>query len=138
MVTAASGVGKNDLISNVAGTTELTKENAKKVVNAVLEGVFSMLKQPGKLRLTNFGTFTVKQTKERQGRNPATGQPITIPAGYRMGFKASKSWKTGMMARKREQNREKVKVNAHKEAPKAKAAAKKVTKPPVKGKVKKK
>ncbi len=84
MVTAASGVGKNDLISNVAGTTELTKENAKKVVNAVLEGVFSMLKQPGKLRLTNFGTFTVTQTKERQGINPKTQQPITIPAGYRI------------------------------------------------------
>jgi DNA-binding protein HU-beta len=142
MVTAASGIGKNDLISNVAGTTELTKENAKKVINAVLEGVFSMLKQPGKLRLTNFGTFTVKQTKERQGINPKTQAPITIPAGYRMCFKVSKSWKTGMMARKREQDREKVKVNAHKEAPKAKAAAKpatkKVTKPPAKGKVKKK
>ena len=137
MAKATSGVGKNDLISNVAGTTELTKENAKKVINAVLEGVFSILKQPGKLRLTNFGTFSVKQTKERQGRNPATGKPITIPAGYRMGFKVSKSWKEGMLARKREQDREKVKVNAHKEAPKAKPAAKKpLAKPPAKGKKK--
>jgi len=55
-----------------------------------------------------------------------------------MGFKVAKSWKTWMIARKREQNREKVKVNAHKEAPKAKAAARKVTKPLSKGKVKKK
>ena len=139
MTKATSGVGKNDLISNVAGTTELTKENAKKVINAVLEGVFSVLKQSGKLRLVNFGTFSVKQTKERQGINPKTHAPITIPAGYRMGFKVSKSWKEGMMARKREQNREKVKVNAHKDAPKAKAAAKLVVKkPPAKGKGKKK
>ena len=130
MTKTTSGVGKNDLISNVAGTTELTKENAKKVINAVLEGVFSVLKQSGKLRLVNFGTFSVKQTKERQGINPKTQAPITIPAGYRMGFKVSKSWKTGMMLRKREQDREKVKVNVHKEAPKAKPAAKKVTKPP--------
>ena len=116
MAKATSGVGKNDLISNVAGTTELTKENVKKVINAVLEGVFSVLKQSGKLRLVNFGTFSVKQMKERQGINPKTQTPITIPAGYRMGFKVSKSWKEGMMARKREQDREKVKVHSHKEA----------------------
>jgi len=139
MTKATSGVRKNDLISNVAGTTELTKENAKKVINAVLEGVFSVLKQSGKLRLVNFGTFSVKQTKERQGINPKTQAPITIPAGYRMGFKVSKSWKEGMMARKREQDREKVKVHSHKEAPKAKAAAKLVVKKlPAKGKGKKK
>lgn len=133
MAKATSGVGKNDLISNVAGTTELTKENAKKVINAVLEGVFSVLKQSGKLRLVNFGTFSVKQTKEWQGINPKTQAPITIPAGYRMGFKVSKSWKEGMMPRRREQDREKVKVNVHKEALKAKTAAKQ----PVKDKGKK-
>jgi DNA-binding protein HU-beta len=125
MAKAVSRVGKNDLIGNVAGTAELTKENAKKVINAVLEGIFSILKQSGKLQLVNFGTFTVKKTKERQGINPKTQEPITIPAGYRMGFKVSKSWKEGMMPRKREQGREKTK-----------AAAKKVTKPPAKGKKK--
>ena len=83
-------------------------------------------------------TFCVKKTKGRQGRNPATGQPITIPPGYRLGFKVSKSWKTGMMLRQREQAKDKVKVHTHKEAPKAKAAARKVTKPPAKAKVKKK
>ena len=123
MAKATRGVGKDDLISNVAETTELTKENAKKVINAVLEGIFSILKQSGKLQLVNFGTFTVKKTKERQGINPKTQEPITIPAGYRMGFKVSNSWKEGMKPRKREQDREK-----------ANAAAKKVTKPPTKGK----
>ncbi len=77
----ASRVGRNDLVGTVAGTTELTKENAKKVVNAVLEGILTVLEQSGSLRLANFGTFTVKQTKERQGINPKTQQPITIPAG---------------------------------------------------------
>jgi len=125
MAKATSRVGKNDLIGNVAGTAELTKENAKKVINAVLEGIFSILKQSGKLKLVNFGTFTVKKTKERQGINPKTQEPITIPAGYRMGFKVSNSWKEGMKPRKREQEQEKTK-----------AAAKKVTKPPAKGKKK--
>jgi DNA-binding protein HU-beta len=135
MAKATSRVGKNDLVGNVAGTTELTKENTKKVVNAVLEGIFTTLQQSGKLQLSKFGTFCVKKTKGRQGRNPATGQPITIPPGYRLGFKVSKSWKTGMMLRQREQAKDKVKVHTHKEAPKAKAAAKK---PPAKAKVKKK
>ena len=138
MAKGRSRVGKNDLVGNVAGTTELTKENTKKVVNAVLEGIFTTLQQSGKLQLSKFGTFCVKKTKGRQGRNPATGQPITIPPGYRLGFKVSKSWKTGMMLRQREQAKDKVKVHTHKEAPKAKAAAKKVTKPPAKAKVKKK
>jgi DNA-binding protein HU-beta len=135
MAKGTSRVGKNDLVGNVAGTTELTKENTKKVVNAVLEGIFTTLQQSGKLQLSKFGTFCVKKTKGRQGRNPATGQPITIPPGYRLGFKVSKSWKTGMMLRQREQAKDKVKVHTHKEAPKAKAAAKKVT---AKAKVKKK
>ncbi len=116
MAKATSRVGKNDLIGNVAGTAELTKENAKKVINAVLEGIFSILKQSGKLQLVNFGTFTVKKTKERQGINPKTQEPITIPAGYRMGFKVSNSWKEGM--------KPKSKVSAPKDVPKAKAVAK--------------
>ena len=128
MAKATRGVGKDDLISNVAGTTELTKENAKKVINAVLEGIFSILKQSGKLQLVNFGTFTVKKTTERQGINPKTQEPSTIPAGYRMGFKVSNSWKEGM--------KPKGKVPAPKDAPKAKAAAQKVTRPPAKGKKK--
>ena len=119
----ASRVGRNDLVGTVAGTTELTKENAKKVVNAVLEGILTVLEQSGSLRLANFGTFTVKQTKERQGINPKTQQPITIPAGYRMGFKVSQSWKKGMVLRKCE-HRDKVKVHLPKQAPKAKVAAK--------------
>ena len=121
----ASRVGRNDLVGTVAGTTELTKENAKKVVNAVLEGILTVLEQSGSLRLANFGTFAVKQTKERQGINPKTQQPITIPAGYRMGFKVSQSWKKRMVLRKREQDRDKVKVHLPKPAPKAKSKGKK-------------
>ncbi len=115
-----SRVGKTDLVGNVAAAAELTKEKAKNVVNAVLAGIFSVLKDAGKLQLTNFGTFTVRQTKERQGINPKTQEPITIPASYRLGFKACKAWKDGMMPRKREQAKGKAKVPASKAAPKAK------------------
>jgi len=125
----ASRVGRNDLVGTVAGTTELTKENAKKVVNAVLEGILTVLEQAGSLRLANFGTFTVKQTKERQGINPKTQQPITIPASYRLGFKVSQSWKKGMVLRRREQERDKVKVHLAKPAAKVAPDAKTTGKP---------
>jgi len=123
----ASRVGRNDLVGTVAGTTELTKENAKKVISAVLEGILALLEQSGKLSLANFGTFNLKQTKERQGINPKTQAPITIPAGYRLGFKVSKTWKEGLVARKLEQLKDKVKVHLPKPVPKAKPAAKVAT-----------
>ena len=116
----ASRVGRTDLVGTVAGTTELTKENAKKAINAVLEGILFLLEQSGMLRLSNFGTFSVKKTKERQGINPKTQEPITIPASYRLGFKACKAWKEGMMPRKREQAKGKGKAPVAKAAPKAK------------------
>ena len=134
----ANGVGKDELVSNVAETTELTKENAKKAINAVLEGVLFLLEQSGMLRLSNFGTFSVKKTKERQGINPKTQEPITIPASYRMGFKVSKTWKEAMLARKRGQARDKVKASLSKATAKGKSAAKKVTKKLAKGKKKRK
>ena len=121
---ATGAVGKDELVGHVAETTELTKENAKKAINAVLEGVLFLLEQSGMLRLTNFGTFTVRKTKERQGINPKTQEPITIPASYRMGFKVSKTWKEKMLARKRGQSRDKVKVSLPKATAKGKAAAK--------------
>jgi DNA-binding protein HU-beta len=119
-----SRVGRNDLVGTVAETMELTKEKAKKVVNAVLVGILTVLEQSGALRLANFGTFTVKQTKERQGINPKTQQPITIPVGYRMGFKVSKTWKEAMQARKLAHLKDKAKVHLPKPAPKGKVAAK--------------
>ena len=59
-----------------------------------------------------FGIFKMTRTKARQGRNPATGQPITIPAGYRIGFKVSKTWKDSMMLRKRSQEQKAAKPAA--------------------------
>ncbi|MBA4397333.1 MAG: hypothetical protein C0394_08125 [Syntrophus sp. (in: bacteria)] len=132
MAKAARVIGKVDLVGNVAQITELTKENAKKATNAVLEGMLTLLEQSGKLRLTNFGSFSVKRMKERRGRNPQTGQPILIPPSVRIGFKVSKSWKEAMMARSQEQAKDKVRIHAHKEAPKAKPVFKPVTKPHVK------
>ena len=111
------GAGRKNLVDAVAEKTGITKENATVAVKAVQEGVMDLLQQSGKLQLMKFGSFTLRKTKQRQGRNPATGQPITIPPGYKIGFKVSKTWKDSMMARTRAHDQKATK-------PAAKAAAK--------------
>jgi len=69
----------------------------------------------------------MKKTAARMGRNPATGQPIKIPAGYRIGFKVSKTWKDSMMLRKRAQEEKAAKpavTDARATRPAAKSKAK--------------
>jgi DNA-binding protein HU-beta len=118
----AAGPGRQDLVDAVAERAGITKANAQTAVKSVQDGIFQILQQSGKLQLMKFGCFTVRKTKQRQGRNPATGQPITIPPGLKIGFKVSKTWKNSMMARNRAQDAKAAKPAA--KAP-AKPAAKK-------------
>ncbi|HAR95733.1 MAG TPA: hypothetical protein DCR97_07200 [Deltaproteobacteria bacterium] len=129
MAKATRVVCRDDLVSTVAQSTDLTKENARKAIHAVLEGILLLLEQAAYVRLANFGVFSLKETKERAGINPKTQEPITVPAGCRIGFKVSKVWKDEMLARRREQAKEKVKVT-----PKVKPAGKPTGKPAAKGK----
>jgi DNA-binding protein HU-beta len=129
MAKAARVIGKVDLVGNVAQITELTKENAKKATNAVLEGMQTLLQQSGRIQLAKFGSFSLRKTASRRGRNPQTGQPMLIPPGIRIAFKVSKTWKDAVLAKEQEQLKDKVRIHAHKEAPKAKPAAKPPAKP---------
>ena len=129
MAKAARVIGKVDLVGNVAQITELTKENAKKATNAVLEGMQTLLQQSGRIQLAKFGSFSLRKTASRRGRNPQTGQPMLIPPGIRIAFKVSKTWKDAVLAKEHEQLKDKVRIHAHKEAPKAKPAAKPPAKP---------
>ena len=97
--TTGGATGRDDLIIIVAEKAGLTKEKAKEVINATLDGILSLLAQPGKLTLVNFGTFTARKTNERQGRNPQTGKPITIPAGYKMGERSPRPGRMGWWRR---------------------------------------
>ena len=118
------GARKQELVDAVAEKAGITKANAQTAIKSVQDSLLDLLEQSGRIQLAKFGIFKMTRTKARQGRNPATGQPITIPAGYRIGFKVSKTWKEAMLARKLEQLKDKVKVHMPKPAPKAKVAAK--------------
>lgn len=63
---------------------------AREVLDSVLAIVKSTAEAEGKLSVPNFGTFKVKERAERAGRNPQTGEALTIPARQVLTFKASK------------------------------------------------
>nr|WP_207755003.1 HU family DNA-binding protein [Desulforadius tongensis] len=86
-------VNKAELISSVAEKTELTKKDAEKAVNALLESISEALASGDKVQLVGFGTFDVSERKERKGRNPQTGEEIIIPATKVPTFKAGKALK---------------------------------------------
>ena len=86
-------MNKNDLVAHVAETAELSKADAAKAVDAVVDGIAKSLKKGAEVRLVGFGTFSVVKRAASQGRNPRTGETIKIPASKQPKFKAGKALK---------------------------------------------
>ncbi|MHA1539190.1 MAG: HU family DNA-binding protein [Alphaproteobacteria bacterium] len=84
-------MNKNELVSAVAESSELTKADAARAVDAVIEAVSASLSSGEEVRLIGFGTFSVAQRKATEGRNPRTGEKIQIPASKRPKFKPGKA-----------------------------------------------
>jgi DNA-binding protein HU-beta len=82
---------KAELIEKIHEKTDLNKANSERALNACLESIEESLVNEGKLTLTGFGTFSVENRKERKGRNPQTGQEITIPASRAVKFRPGKT-----------------------------------------------
>lgn len=83
-------MNKTDLVNVVANETELTKTSVDAVISATLNAISAALKNGEKVQLIGFGTFEVKETAEREGRNPKTGETIKIAASKKPAFSASK------------------------------------------------
>lgn len=84
---------KRDLIDLVAKKADLTNKAAREAVAAMLDGVRDALKRGEKVVVTGFGTFMVRSRASRKGRNPRTGETITIGARKTPGFTAGKALK---------------------------------------------
>ena len=84
---------KVELIAAVAANAGLTKKDADKAVSATLDVITETLQKGKKVSLVGFGTFEVRERKERQGRNPQTREPMTIPASKLPAFSAGKALK---------------------------------------------
>lgn len=73
-------MSKTDLVSFIAEAAGLTKADASRALEAMIEGVETGLKKDGKVTITGFATFTKKFKEEKEGRNPRTGEVVKIPA----------------------------------------------------------
>jgi DNA-binding protein HU-beta len=81
---------KTEMIQHVAESAGQSKAEAERYLDAVLAAVSSALERGERLDLRGFGTFRVRETKARQGRNPRTGEVVTIAAKKVAVFKPSK------------------------------------------------
>ena len=81
---------KQQLIEKVAAKTELGKAEVEVAVDAVLDLIGETLQANDRVDLRGFGSFVVKDKKERQGRNPRTGETITIAAKRDASFRPGK------------------------------------------------
>ena len=83
-------MNKTDLVNVVAAESGLSKKDSEAAVNATLAAIANALKDGDKVQLIGFGTFEVKETAEKMGRNPQTGEAIKIEASKKVSFSASK------------------------------------------------
>ena len=89
-------MNKTELVAALAEQAGVSKKDAEKVLKAFTDVVESELKKGGKVQLVGFGTFEVSERAAREGRNPATLQPIKIPASKAPKFKAGKALKDAL------------------------------------------
>jgi len=86
-------VNKSELVDHVAEKTGMSKKDSEKAVKAVFDSISDGLVGGAKVQLVGFGTFEVRHRKAREGRNPATGETIKIPALKVPAFKPGKALK---------------------------------------------
>ena len=86
-------MNKQDLVGAVAAASGLASKDAAKAVDAVFDAITGELKKGGDVRLVGFGTFSVTKRKAPTGRNPRTGETMTIKASTQPKFKAGKGLK---------------------------------------------
>ena len=86
-------MNKSDLVGKVSELAGLTKADADKATDAVFASITTALKDGDDVRLVGFGSFSISARPAREGRNPQTGQTITIPASKAPKFSAGKPLK---------------------------------------------
>lgn len=79
---------KSDLVADIAERTGLTQADSGRALDATLSSIEQSLAAGGEITLTGFGKFSVSQRAARRGVNPASGEPLFIPATTVPSFKA--------------------------------------------------
>ena len=84
-------MNKSDIVSRVAAQSSLSRAAADSVLSAVFTAIGDGLARDEAVAIAGFGTFSIKKRPARPGRNPRTGERITIAASSVPSFKASKA-----------------------------------------------
>ena len=92
-------MNKSQIADRLAGRMGLTKSAAAGAVDAVLEAIAEALAKHEAVRLAGFGTFETKHRPARTGRNPQTGEAVSIPASLAPAFRAGKALKDAVNGR---------------------------------------
>jgi DNA-binding protein HU-beta len=87
-------MNKAELTARVARDTKMTKVQATRVIDCLLDHITRTLKRGERTSLVGFGTFTIAKRRARTGRNPQTGSPIQIPARRVVRFASGKMLKS--------------------------------------------
>lgn len=85
---ATGPMTKKDIVAALAKEAGITQPQAQAALESLIEACTQEVKTGNSFRLSGLGTFSLKQSKARQGVNPATGEKIKIKASKRMAFKA--------------------------------------------------
>ena len=80
-----------ELIERVAVEHGVTKEHVKRILDSAFSGIISAVGNDEDVALSGFGRFKLSSRAARQGRNPATGETLEIPASKQLAFAAAKS-----------------------------------------------
>lgn len=94
--------GKTDLVNSIADSVEgITKRQATAAFDAVFDAIVAALKAGDTAKVPGFGSFSVGERGARKGRNPATGESITIKASKNVRFRAGKELKEAVNKKRR-------------------------------------
>ena len=86
-------MNKTELVDAMAKKSGLSKKDTAAALDAFTETIAKTLKKGDKVQLVGFGTFEVRNRAAKQGHNPRTGEPMTVPASKLPAFKAGKALK---------------------------------------------
>ncbi|WP_005037966.1 HU family DNA-binding protein [Holophaga foetida] len=89
-------LGIPELSASLAEAHDLTKARAKAILDGLRDEIVEAVLAGKRVNIFGLGTFEVRATKEKMGRNPKTGESIKIPAGRKVVFKAAKGLKDQM------------------------------------------
>jgi DNA-binding protein HU-beta len=86
-------MNKGELVDKIAEKSGVTKKQADVILSAALDSIIDAVSDGQKVTLVGFGTFEPRDRKAREGRNPKTGEALTIPATTVPAFSAGKLFK---------------------------------------------